>query len=280
MEYIKLNNGIEMPLIGFGTYFGTNMEEVNKTKESIEYALKNGYRLLDTAKWYNNEEIVGEAIRNSEIKREELFITSKIECKGFIETLKNVEDTLKKLNTEYLDLILIHWPEGTIENIIETYKALEELYKLKIAKSIGISNFNEELCEIILNNCKITPQVNQIETHIYFQEKKMNKYLNEKNICHQSWSTFGEGLINIFEDETIKNIAKKYEKSPSQIMLKFFIQKNISVLPRSTNKEHIKENINVFDFKLKKEDIEKIEKLDKKMQVSGWPGIMKTETKY
>ena len=127
MEYIKLNNGIEMPILGFGTYFGMNLDEVNKAQESIEAALKNGYRLLDTAKWYNNEEIVGKAIKNSNIDRKELFITSKQESKGYEKTLKNIEETLKNFNTDYLDLVLIHWPEGTYENIMDTYKALEYL---------------------------------------------------------------------------------------------------------------------------------------------------------
>ncbi len=276
MEYIKLNNGEKMPLLGFGTY----ILETEKTKESIKTALQSGYRLLDTAKWYNNEEVVGQAIKESKIKREELFITCKIECKGFVNTLENIKDTLKKLDTDYLDLILIHWPEGTYENILETYKALEELYKIQITKSIGISNFNEELCELLLEKCEIKPQVNQIETHIYFQEKKMNNYLNKKNICHESWSPFGEGLLNVFEDETIKKMAKKYEKTPAQIMLKFFIQKNIVVIPRSTNIKHIKENIEIFDFNIEKNDMKKIEQLDKKQQLSGWPSTMKSEIKY
>ena len=163
---------------------------------------------------------------------------------------------------------------------MDTYKALEYLYENKKVKAIGISNFNEELCEILLKNCKIKPQVNQIETHIYFQEKKMNKYLKEKNICHEAWSPCAEGLLNLFEDETIKEISKKYKKTTAQIMLKFFIQKEIVVIPRSTNIEHIKENINVFDFKLEENDIKKIEKIDKRQQLSGWPSYMEVETKY
>ena len=273
MEYVKLNNGIRMPILGFGTYYSDNLN----VYESVSCALKTGYRQFDTAKWYNNEREVARAIKDSNINRNKLFITCKIECKGFEEAIKDVNDTLNIFNTSYLDLILIHWPT---DNVIETYKALEYLYEKKIAKAIGVSNFNQELCDYILNMAKIKPQINQIETHIYFQEKKMHKFLEENNIYHEAWSQFGEGLINVFNDEVINKLSKQYNKSAAQIMLRFFIQKNIIVIPRSSSEEHIKENFNVFDFAIDEEDINEIEKLDKKMQLSGWPTCMSIETKY
>ena len=273
MEYVKLNNDVKMPILGFGTYYSDNLNVF----ESVSCALKTGYRQFDTAKWYNNEREVARAIKESKINREELFITCKIECKGYLDVINDVNDTLKIFDTNYLDLILIHWPT---ENILVAYKALEYLYEKKVARAIGISNFNQELCEYILSNANVKPQVNQIETHIYFQEKKMHKYLQEKEICHEAWSQFGEGLINVFNDSLINELSKKYNKTPAQIMLRFFIQNNIVVIPRSANPEHIKENFDVFDFNLEDEDIKQIEKLDKKVQLSGWPSCMSCETKY
>lgn len=273
MQYFKLNNGVEIPMLGFGTYF----INVSDTYDAVYTALKNGYRLLDTAKWYVNETEVARAIKDSGINRKDLFITCKVESKGFINTIRDIEDTLNKLDTDYLDLILIHWPEG---NVLETYNALEEMYEKGFARAIGLSNFNEELTDYIISNCKIKPQVNQIETHIYFQEKKMHEYLLKKDICHESWSPFAEGTLDVFNDQVICKIAKKYNKKASQIMLKYFIQKNIVVIPRSTNYEHIKENLEVFDFEIDNEDMQLIEQLDKRKQLSEWPQIMKCETKY
>lgn len=273
MEYIELNNNVKMPILGFGTYF----EHAIDTKDAVLCALKEGYRSLDTAKWYVNEQEVEKAIKESQIARKDLFITCKVESKGYQNTINDVYDSLKKFDTDYFDLILIHWPAG---DILDTYRALEYLYKNKIARAIGISNFNEQYCEYILNNCKIKPQVNQIETHLYFQAKKMNEYLVNNNIIHESWSPFGEGKINIFSDPAVINIAKKYNKKESQIILRYLIQKNIVVIPRSTNPEHIKENFNVFDFKLDDEDMNTLESLDKKKRVSGWPESMKIEEIY
>jgi diketogulonate reductase-like aldo/keto reductase len=181
------------------------------------------------------------------------------------------------LDTTYLDLVLLHWPYN---NIKECYKALEDLYNAGTVKAIGVSNFDEILLEDLYNNSRFKPMLNQVETHIYFQEKKMNKYLQEKEIAHESWAPFAEGYLNMLEDENLKIIAKKYNKSVAQIILRFLIQKNIIVIPKSTNKNHIKENINIFDFELDEKDIKTIELLDKKTQYSNWPQNMKIETEY
>jgi len=273
---IKLENGNEMPILGFGTYM---LCDSTKMYESILCALKSGYKMLDTAKWYNNEHIVGDAIRDSGIRREDLFITSKQMTNTYEETIKNVEDTLNKFHTNYLDLVLIHWP--TQKNLNkETYRALEDLVDKGIIKSIGISNYNQEQCEELLKECRIKPQVNQIETHVYFQENKMNEYLKNNNIVHESWAPFCEGYLGLLQDKKLEEIGNKYNKTIAQIALRFLLERNIIVIPKSTNIDHIKENLEIFDFKLNKEDFEEIVKLDKKALYSGWPENMKVETKY
>ena len=202
MEYLKLSNGIDIPKLGFGTYFIS----VDLTYDATLEALKCGYRLLDTAKWYVNEDEVNRAIHDSGVKREDLFITCKVESKGYELTKNDIIDSLNKFETDYFDLILIHWPVG---DVLGTYQALEEAYELGYAKAIGISNFNQEECEYLITNCKVKPMVNQIETHIYFQEKKMHNYLKKNNICHESWAPFAEGYMNMLNDEVICKLAKK-----------------------------------------------------------------------
>ena len=270
---IVMQNKEKIPILGYGTYI-LRLEDVYP---SVLYALKSGYRMLDTAKWYNNEELVGRAIKDSGVDRKDIFITSKIEDLGYNQTINGVFDTLNKFNTDYLDLVLIHWPTN---NVLETYRALEYLVNQGVIKSIGVSNFHEELCEELLKVCKIKPQVNQIETHIYFQEVKMNKYLKKKKIIHESWAPFAEGYMNMLHDKVLIDIGKKHKKSVAQVILRFFIQKNIVVIPKSTNKSHIKENLEVFDFELDKEDIKRIESLDRKQQYSSFPSNMKVETYY
>ena len=273
---IKFENGNEMPMIGFGTYM---LKDANTIYHSIICALQSGYRMLDTAKWYNNESIVGDAIRDSGVARKDIFITSKQMSEGYEKTIQNVEDTLNKFHTKYLDLVLVHWP--TEEQITkETYRALEDLLDQGLIKSIGISNYNQEQCERILNECRIKPQVNQIETHVYFQENKMNEYLNKHNIIHESWAPFAEGYLDMLKDETLIRIGKKYNKTPAQIALRFLIERNIIVIPKSNNPDHIKENLEIFDFKLDKQDMEDIIKIDRKQLYSGWPQNMQVETKY
>ena len=270
MEYILLNNNVKMPILGFGTY-QTNSEL------DVLNALKIGYRLIDTAQWYNNEKEVGNAIKKSNIPRKEIFITSKTITNGYNETLEGINKSLEKLQTDYIDLMIIHWPQG---NDIETYKALEKCYKEGKLKAIGLSNFNEQECLEIINNCEIIPAVNQIETHIYWQQKRMHKFLKKYGIHHESYSPFGEGFNNIFNDETITNISQKYNKTNAQIMLRFLIEENIIVIPKSSKTERMNENIDIFNFKLTKEEIEKIRKLDIKKSCSNWPSSMNMEKEY
>lgn len=270
MEFVNLNNGIKMPILGYGTY-NTNAEI------EVGIALNIGYRLIDTAQWYNNEKEVGNAIKKSNILRDEIFITSKTITNGYYDTIRGVNESLNKLQTDYIDLMLIHWPLG---NDVETYKALEKCYKEGKLKAIGLSNFNEKECLDIINNCEIVPQVNQIETHIYWQQKRMHKFLSNYNIYHESYSPFGEGFNNIFNDETITEISKKYNKTTAQIMLKFLISEDIIVIPKSSKEFRMKENFDIFDFNLTDEDIETIRALDIKQSCSGWPSSMNIEKEY
>lgn len=271
IKYITLNNGIKIPMLGFGTY------GLKNTEKDVINTLHSGYRLIDTAQWYNNEKEVGNAIKKSQIPREEIFITSKTITDGYSETIEGVKQSLERLQTNYIDLMVIHWPQ---QNDIETYKALETCYKEGLIKAIGLSNFNENQCQKIIKNCKIIPAVNQIETHIYWQQKKMHNFLKNNNICHEAYSPFGEGFNDIFKDVTINEIAKKHNKTSAQVMLNFLISEDIIVIPKSSNEERIKENIDIFDFTLTKEDISKIRELDLKKSCSNWPASMKIEKDY
>lgn len=269
----RLRNGEEMPMIGFGTYF----IDIANCEEAVKNALKSGYRMLDMAAWYNNTCQVAEAIKKSKVKREDIYITYKVLPSRYQDIVDDVFKTMDILDTTYLDLVLLHWPYG---NVYEQYKALEDLYNAGIVKAIGVSNYDHILLDKLLNCCKFKPMVDQIETHIYFQETKMKSYLDAKEIVHESWSPFAEGYLGILQDETIAEIAKKYNKTSAQVILRFLIEKDMVVIPKSINKDHIKENIKIFDFKLDEEDIKKIEKLDRKKQYSSWPENMAIETIY
>lgn len=258
METVKLNNGVEMPILGFGVY---QINDQQVCEESVVEAIKAGYRLIDTATIYGNEEAVGRAIKHCGIKREELFITTKlwINDAGYEKAKKAFETSLKKLGLDYLDLYLIHQPYG---DVYGSWRAMEELYKEGKIKAIGVSNFEpDRLIDLILNN-KIVPAVNQIETHPFCQQIKTGEYLKEKQVQLESWGPFAEGKNNLFSNETMKTIAAKYNKSIAQVILRWLIQRGIICIPKSTHKERIIENFNVFDFKLSDEDMQIIKSLD------------------
>jgi 2,5-diketo-D-gluconate reductase A len=258
METVKLNNGVEMPILGFGVY---QINDQQVCEESVVEAIKAGYRLIDTAAIYGNEEGVGRAIKRSGIKREELFITTKlwINDAGYEKAKKAFETSLKKLGLDYLDLYLIHQPYG---DVYGSWRAMEELYKEGKIKAIGVSNFEpDRLIDLILNN-KIVPAVNQIETHPFCQQIKTGEYLKEKQVQLESWGPFAEGKNNLFSNETMKTITVKYNKSIAQVILRWLIQRGIVCIPKSTHKERIIENFNVFDFKLSDEDMQIIKSLD------------------
>jgi len=258
METVKLNNGVEMPILGFGVY---QINDQQVCEESVVEAIKAGYRLIDTAAIYGNEEGVGRAIKRSGIKREELFITTKlwISDAGYEKAKKAFETSLKKLGLDFLDLYLIHQPYG---DVYGSWRAMEELYKEGKIRAIGVSNFEpDRLIDLILNN-KIVPAVNQIETHPFCQQIKTGEYLKEKQVQLESWGPFAEGKNNLFSNETMKTITVKYNKSIAQVILRWLIQRGIVCIPKSTHKERIIENFNVFDFKLSDEDMQIIKSLD------------------
>lgn len=254
MKNVTLNNGIQMPVLGFGVYQITDPAEC---EQAVYDALMAGYRLIDTAAAYKNEEAVGKAVIKSGIPRDELFITTKlwIQDAGYDSTKRAFEESLKRLQTDYLDLYLIHQPFG---DIYSSWRAMEDLYNEGKIRAIGVSNFlPDRLLDLILHN-KITPAVNQVETHPFLQQIENAEFMKENNVQIESWAPFAEGKNNIFQNEILLSIAGKYNKSVAQIILRWLTQRDIVVIPKSVRKERIIENFDIFDFELSKEDMEKI----------------------
>lgn len=260
MEYVKLNNGIEMPILGFGVY---QVPDHAECEQAVLNAIQVGYRLIDTAAAYMNEEAVGKAIKKSGVPREELFITTKlwVQDTGYEATEKAFEKSLNRLQLDYLDLYLIHQPFG---DYYGSWQAMEELYKEGKIRAIGVSNFYpDRLVDLIIHN-EITPAVNQVETHPFNQQIESNKVMKENKVQIESWGPFAEGKNNIFKNEQLLSIAKKYNKSTAQVILRWLIQRNIVVIPKSVHKERIIENFDVFNFSLNDDDMELIGTLDTK----------------
>ena len=260
MEYVVLNNGLKMPKLGLGVYQITDEFECRNTVEST---LDIGYRLIDTAQAYHNEKFVGDAIKQSNIPREELFITTKLWLAdtGYKSTIKAFENSLKKLGLDYLDLYLIHQPIG---DYYGSWKAMEELYEQGLIKAIGVANFMpDRLMDLICNN-KILPAIDQVEVNPFCQRQIDEIMMKEKNVQMQSWGPFAEGRNNIFQNEVLQKIADKYQKSIAQIILRWLLQRNIVCIPKSVRIERLKENFNVFDFELSSEDMNLISTLDTK----------------
>lgn len=258
METVKLNNGIEMPLLGFGVFQVTDLAECER---SVLDAIKTGYRLIDTAASYMNEEAVGRAIKNSDVPREELFITTKlwIQSQGYMGTKKVFEDSLKKLQLEYLDLYLIHQPFG---DVYGEWRAMEELYKEGKVSAIGVSNFQpDRLIDLIIHN-EVAPAVNQIETHPFHQQISSHEFLKENNVQIESWGPFAEGKNDIFQNEVLGSIASRYSKTIAQVVLRWLTQRGVIAIPKSVRKERMEENFNIFDFQLSGEEMEIIKTLD------------------
>lgn len=254
MKNVTLNNGVQMPVLGFGVYQITDPAEC---EQAVYDALMAGYRLIDTAAAYKNEEAVGKAVIKSGIPRDELFITTKlwIQDAGYDSTKRAFEESLKRLQTDYLDLYLIHQPFG---DIYSSWRAMEDLYNEGKIRAIGVSNFlPDRLLDLILHN-KITPAVNQVETHPFLQQIENAEFMKENNVQIESWAPFAEGKNNIFQNEILLSIAGKYNKSVAQIILRWLTQRDIVVIPKSVRKERIIENFDIFDFELSKEDMEKI----------------------
>ena len=258
MEYVTLSNGVKMPILGYGVYQVTKEE----CERCVLDALKAGYRSIDTAQSYFNEEEVGTAIRKSGIPREELFLTSKvwIDNYGYEGCRRSVEESLRKLQTDYLDLMLLHQP---FSDYYGAWRALEDLYHEGKLRAIGISNFYPDRMVDIASFARICPMVNQVETHPHNQQIAAKKYMDKYGVQIEAWAPFGEGREGLFENSTLKEIGEKYGKTTAQVMLRWHIQRGVVVIPKSTHYERMQENLNVFDFVLTDADMEKITSLDK-----------------
>ncbi len=263
METVKLNNGVEMPVLGFGVF---QVPDLAECERSVLEAIETGYRLIDTAASYGNEEAVGNAIKKSArfaaaIKREELFITTKlwIQSNGYEDTKKAFETSLKKLQLDYLDLYLIHQPFG---DVYGEWRAMEELYKEGKVRAIGVSNFQpDRLIDLIIHN-EIVPAVNQIETHPFHQQLETQQFLIENNVQIESWGPFAEGKNGLFQNELLASIGRKYGKTIAQVVLRWLTQRGVVAIPKSVRKERMAENFDIFDFQLTAEDMEAIKALD------------------
>lgn len=261
MKKLKLNNDALIPIIGLGTF---------RSKEEDAYhacltALKAGYRHIDTAAIYGNEEAVGRAIKDANVKRKDLFITTKLwnTEQGYMPTLKAFNESLQKLGLDYVDLYLIHWFKG-YDKALDTWKAFETLYEMGKVKAIGVSNFNVHHLQYLTDNSKIKPMVNQVETHIHLQNEFLQDYCKRNGIQLEAYAPLMSHHINeLLEDDTMKKIAKKHKKTIAQVAIKWLVQRDIVVIPKSVNPKRIIENFDVFDFTLDDEDMNDIKKLNK-----------------
>lgn len=254
---VTLNNGVAMPRLGFGT----NTLGGDVCVRCVSDAISVGYRLIDTAHVYGNEEFVGEGIKQSGIKREELFITSKlwVDDSGYEGTMKAFDTSIKKLGLEYLDLYLIHRPRGDVKG---TWKAMEELNRQGKIKAIGVSNFEPDQYDALMEYASIKPAINQIETHVFFQQPVNYEFLKKSEVQMEAWSPFAAGRNGIFENQTLAAIGKKHKKSIAQVCLRWHFQRGIVAIPRSSQKAHMIENLDIFDFELDASDMQTIAALD------------------
>ncbi len=261
MQTVILNNGVEMPILGFGVF---QINEAAECEQSVVDAIQTGYRLIDTAASYQNEEAVGKAILRSGVSREEIFLTTKLwmQDTGYEKTKNAFEKSLKRLNVDYLDLYLIHQPYGDVHG---SWRAMEELYKEGKTRAIGVSNFQPDRVMDLISFNEIVPAVNQIETHPFQQQIETQKFLKENGVQIESWGPFAEGKNGLFTNELLSSVGKKYRKSIAQVVLRWLIQKGVVAIPKSVRKERIEENFNVFDFQLTEEDMQMIQTLDQKV---------------
>lgn len=267
--YIKLNNGVEMPMAGIGTF----LLSPDEAEASVVSALENGYRLIDTANAYVNEKAVGRGMRKSGVDRKEIFLETKL-WPSFYEQEDAVEKTLERLNTDYIDLLLIHQPAG---NYIAGYRLMEKAYKEGKVRAIGLSNFTKEQIQEILNICEIKPSVLQTEIHPYSQEKELKDFLSKEDIAIQAWYPLGHGDKALLQEEVFTRLAKKYHKSNAQIILRWHLQEGNIVIPGSKNPDHIRDNFDLFDFVLDDDEMADIAALNKdKRYYTSTPELLKS----
>lgn len=258
MNNVTLNNGVEMPILGFGVF---QIPDARECEQAVINAIETGYRLIDTAASYLNEAAVGKAIKNSGIAREELFVTTKlwVQGMGYERTKEAFQKSLERLQLDYLDLYLIHQPYG---DVFGSWRAMQELYHEGKVKAIGVANFHPDRIIDLIINSGFTPAVNQIETHPFHQQIAAQKFLTDNKVQIQSWGPFAEGKNNIFHNEVLSGIGAKYNKSVAQVILRWLMQRGVVAIPKSVRKERMAENFNIFDFELSSEDMEAIVALD------------------
>ena len=266
---VKLQNGIEMPIFGLGTWTLKGQECV----QAVHWAIEMGYRLIDTAALYGNEREIGKAIQDSKIPREELFITSKVwnSDQGYENTLKAFEKSLNRLNLSYLDLYLIHWPVSGLRN--DTWRALEKIYENNRVKAIGVSNFTIRHIDELLSKTSVIPMVNQIEFSPFLYQKELLEYCNSKNILLEAYSPLTRGRK--FNNLTLRSISLKYNKSVPQVLIRWGLQHKIIEIPKSSNRQHIKENADVFDFELNTNDMNQLDGLNEDFRIVDDPHTYK-----
>ncbi|MET7026311.1 aldo/keto reductase [Ligilactobacillus salivarius] len=259
MKFVELNNGVKMPQLGFGVF---QVPDLKECEQAVLDAIDSGYRLIDTAAAYHNEEAVGAAIKKSGVAREELFITSKlwVSDASYERAKKGIETSLNKLGLDYIDLYLLHQPYG---DVIGAWKALEEAYHAGKVRAIGVSNFYADQLKNLILTCDVRPVINQIEVNPWYQQKQEIKLNQAEDVRVEAWAPFAEGKHNIFQNEVLAEIGQKYGKANGQVILRWLMQRGIVVIPKSVHKNRMEENFDVFNFELSDEDMQTIAKLDK-----------------
>lgn len=259
MEYITLNNGVKMPEIGYGVYQVSPEECVR----CVEDALHLGYRLIDTAQSYDNEYEVGQALKQSGVVRSDIFLTTKIWISnaGYEKARESIDDSLRRLQTDYIDLMLIHQPFG---DYYGTYRAMEEAYKAGKLRAIGVSNFFGDRLIDLCHNAEVMPAVNQVETHVFHQQEELHQIMKRYGIVHEAWGPFAEGRRDFFDNPVLQRVGAAHHKTAAQAALRFLLQKGIAVIPKSVHKERMAQNLDVFDFALSDEEMEALHGLDEK----------------
>ncbi|PMC35989.1 aldo/keto reductase [Bacillus sp. UMB0899] len=271
MNFVTLNNGLKMPQLGFGVW----QVEDDQATNAVSNAIKAGYTSIDTAMIYQNEVGVGKAIKEASVPREELFITTKVwnTDQGYDNTLKAFDASLERLGLDYIDLYLIHWPTPEFDQYVDTYKALEKLYKDGKVKAIGVCNFEIEHLERLINECEVVPVLNQIECHPYLAQNEIKEFCAKHNIFVEAWSPLDQGG-EALQDEVIKKIAEAHNKTTAQVILRWHLQNNTIVIPKSVTPSRIEENFNVFDFELTSDEMSAINELNRDRRKGPHPNDM------
>ncbi|CAJ1033665.1 putative Aldo/keto reductase family [Leishmania utingensis] len=265
--YVTLSNGVQVPQLGIGTWEAKDGSEV---VQNIKWAVSAGYRHIDTAHFYRNEKGVGQGISECGVPRSDIFVTTKLwnYDHGYDNALAAFEQSRQALGVEYVDLYLIHWP-GPNRSYISTWRAFEKLYEMKKVRAIGVSNFEPHHLDDLLANCKVPPMVNQVEMHPHFQQKALRAYCAEKNIALTAWRPLGKGAL--LTEPKLAELAEKHKKSAAQVIIRWFVQLGVIVIPKSSHEEHIRQNFDVFDFELSQEDMQALESMDKNSRIGFNP---------